>query len=331
MKTKGCVLLVLFMSLAVSVCRACLWDATTLTEEKQRHPELAKVVLGELPPAEDPKLMRERIEKLMAERRENEVMWWNNLAVAYIKLGELKEAVALLESVTNRFANDYGIHANLGTAYHLMGRYREAEKEIARDLEINPDAHFGLERYHLALLKYLNKDKEYQKQHVYVDIWTSPFLKDDNIRHMFNGMRQAVGEAVQKELENGKKDPEGGFQGTFIEDPKFEQGVVYMASLNPKEPACFVMLGVMCLTEKLDFHLGAAAFQKAIDLGSPQKEVLQHRLLEIQEFIKRSEGEERQRRISSISWNLFCSVFFVGLPAIGAGCVVFKKIRRQGR
>ncbi|MDB6124917.1 MAG: hypothetical protein JWQ71_3910, partial [Pedosphaera sp.] len=31
-----------------------------------------------------------------------------------------------------------------------------------RDLKITPEAHFGLERYHLALLKYLDKDKEYQ-------------------------------------------------------------------------------------------------------------------------------------------------------------------------
>ena len=29
-----------------------------------------------------------------------------------------------------RFANDYGVHANLGTAYHLMGRYADASREI---------------------------------------------------------------------------------------------------------------------------------------------------------------------------------------------------------
>ena len=70
-------------------------------------------------------------------------------------MGQPREVVELPEPLREKFANDYGFHANLGTAYHLLGRYPEAEREIARDLEINPDAHFGLEKYHLALLQYL--------------------------------------------------------------------------------------------------------------------------------------------------------------------------------
>ena len=35
-----------------------------------------------------------------------------------------------------------------------------------------------------------------------------------------------------------------------------------MASLNPKEPACFQMLGVLCLKNR-DFNLAATAFEKA--------------------------------------------------------------------
>ncbi|EEF58111.1 tetratricopeptide repeat protein [Pedosphaera parvula] len=174
MKSKVLILLLTILTGDISIVQACKWDSTTLSEEKKRHPELAKVVLGEVPAPEDPKVMRERIQKLMANRRENEPMWWNDLAVAHMNLGELKESV--LESVTNRFANDYGIHANLGTAYHLMGRYTDAEKEIARDLEINPDAHFGLEKYHLALLQYLVRDDAYKSRHVYVDEFTVPFF-----------------------------------------------------------------------------------------------------------------------------------------------------------
>ena len=76
----------------------------------------------------------------------------------------------------HKFDTNYGIHANLGTAYHLLGRYKEAEHEIARDLQINPDAHFGLEKYHLALLQYLSRDTNYQYRHVYVDEFTESFL-----------------------------------------------------------------------------------------------------------------------------------------------------------
>ncbi len=77
-----------------------------------------------------------------------------------------------LEGVLLKFPNNYGIHANLGTACHMLGRYAEAEQEIRRDLEINPEAHFGLEKYHLALLQYLAKPKDYQARHVYVDEWS---------------------------------------------------------------------------------------------------------------------------------------------------------------
>ena len=74
---------------------------------------------------------------------------------ACLRLGQPREVVKLPEPLREKFANDHGFLANLGTAYHLLGRYPEAEREIARDLEINPDAHFGLEKYHLALLQYL--------------------------------------------------------------------------------------------------------------------------------------------------------------------------------
>src|SRR6476620_4153611 len=103
MQFKKYLLPILLFAATMMDCRACLWDSTTLKEEKKRHPELANVVLGELPWPEDPKLIREKIKNLMVERRESEPMWWNDLAVAHIKLGELKESVALLESVTNRF------------------------------------------------------------------------------------------------------------------------------------------------------------------------------------------------------------------------------------
>lgn len=42
-----------------------------------------------------------------------------------------------------------------------------------------------------------------------------------------------------------------------------------MASMNPKEPACFVMLGVASIKER-NYNLAVAAFKKAIKLGSPQ-------------------------------------------------------------
>lgn len=165
---------IFFSQLAVN---ACIWDADTLLQERFRSSDMAKAILGRPPKPPDPVPLRKRIQNLKASPKENDPEWWNNLAGAYLRLGDTKTAIGLLESVTNRFPNDYGIHANLGTGYHLAGQYTAAEREIARDLEINPDAHFGLEKYHLALLQYLIRDPQYQKRHVYVDEWSKPFME----------------------------------------------------------------------------------------------------------------------------------------------------------
>ncbi|MDB6124922.1 MAG: hypothetical protein JWQ71_3915 [Pedosphaera sp.] len=298
--------------------RACMWDSTTLRTERRRHPKLAEVVLGQPAKPEKPGPLRERIRKLLANKQEDNPAWLNDLAGAHMRLGELKEAVALLEPGVKKFPNDYGVHANLGTAYHLQGRYEEAEREIARDLEINPEAHFGLEKYHLALLQYLIRDEGYRSRHVYVDEFTVPFLQSS--AHMLQpSFSNAEGSKPENDTEKAelakleeeyrelaKKDGSPYDFSKLIQsmmfydepapymekwnlarDPKLEEGVIYMATLNPKEPACFQMLGILCL-KKFDRNLTAAAYEKAIALGSPQTQLLRVHANELKTFIKKS-------------------------------------------
>src|SRR6187549_3743332 len=156
----SCLRLLSLLLLLPIASYACIWDADTLSDERKAKPALAELILNEKPASPDPKPFRERIAKLKAEPKENDPAWWNDLAGAHLRLGEAAEAAKILEPLVSKFPNDYGIHANLGTAYHLLGRYADAERHIARDLEINPEAHFGLEKYHLALLRYLNRDAE---------------------------------------------------------------------------------------------------------------------------------------------------------------------------
>src|SRR4051812_48098068 len=62
-------------------------------------------------------------------------------------------------------------------------------------------------------------------------------------------------------------------------DTNFQAGVMYMARFTPREPACFVMLGVACLAQQnRELHLAIAAFEKATKLGSLQKPILQERI-----------------------------------------------------
>jgi len=296
---------------------ACIWDADTMFQERITSPKLAQVILGKPPPQlPDATPLRKRIATLKANPNDTDPNWWNNLAGTHLRLGEAVEAVKLLESVTNRFPRDYGIHANLGTAYHVLGRFQDAEREIARDLEINPEAHFGLEKFHLALLQYLSKNKEYQRRHLYVDEFTATFLRNTGTIMLppDNGMAAAVDpnaassesvvqlEAELKKLQGddaptvsqraailhnlAQHDPSPNYRlkWNLAVDPKLEAGLIYMAALNSNEPACFAMLGVKSLRNH-DLNLAAAAFERAINLGSPHADLLQARVTAIRRHI----------------------------------------------
>src|ERR1041385_6967986 len=107
-----------------TAARACIWDSDTLTQERAKNPKMADAVLGQPAKSDDPTRLHERITNLETNRRENDPSWWNDLAGAHLRLGAPRAVVELLEMVVNRFPDDYGIHANLGTAYHLLGRYK---------------------------------------------------------------------------------------------------------------------------------------------------------------------------------------------------------------
>lgn len=305
--------------LAAFTARACIWDAETLFQEKMRSHDLAGAILGNPPAPENPQKLQDRIKTLEANRDENNPDWWNNLAGAYIRLGQSETAVKLLQPVISKFPNNYGVHANLGTAYHLLGRYNDAEKEIARDLEINPDGHFGLEKYHLALLQYLIRDDKYKSRHLYVDEFTASFLESGHGHfYLTDSSEKFFQEEAEGDFTNGIADAENFYESfsktnedkdltiqvlgeitaldpqpkyrskwNLATDTNFEAGVIYMAQMNPKEPACFEMLGVAAW-KKHNYHLAISAFEKAIALGSLKSDLLEQKIGGLKEYIAKS-------------------------------------------
>lgn len=262
-KASAVMLLVVFGF--AGTARACIWDGTTLADEQKKHPTLAEAILNPKTETPDVPALKTKLAELQSAPRKDDPAWWNDVAGTYLRLGQPADAIKILEPITNRFANDYGIHANLGTAYHLLGRYVEAEREIRRDTEINTNAHFGLEKYHLALLQYLSRDQEYRLGHVYVDEFSEAFNKTF---------------AARPSLAIASNSPSYRKQWNLATDPKLDEGVIYMATLNPNEPACWVMLGVLAEYHD-DFNLALEAFGKALKLGSPQRAVLTRHLHEI--------------------------------------------------
>ncbi len=270
-------MIVVWLCLFTSVANACLWDSDTLKSEQHKSPEMSAVIFKSEPPKVDTQKLHDRIKTLNQNPQKETPEWWNDLGVAYVRLGQPEKCVELLEPLLTKFPDNYASHANLGTAYHLLGKYEKAEKHIARDLEINPDAHFGFEKYHLALLQYLKQDDDYQKRHLYVDEFSQDFMQEKSFHHFRRG-----GELIQvceadkekyKMAFKGDLPPAYRCQWNLRRDPKFQEGVIYMASLNSSQPACFTMLGVVCLRNS-DLNLAKAAFQKAIDLNSHHKDIL---------------------------------------------------------
>ena len=76
-------------------------------------------------------------------------------------------------------------------------------------------------------------------------------------------------------------------------DPKLESGVIYMASLNSAQPACWTMLGLLAVHSH-DKHLTIAAFEQAIRLGSDQAPILQAQI----DLLKEHIAEARSHSLS---------------------------------
>ncbi len=159
-----------------AVVLPCLWDRDTLTIEAKGAPGLVDVLVGRFD-----RLPREhyamRLERVRAELESGaagaeSLALFDDAAVACDRLGRIDEAIEFmgakllaLEALGEPAKHHRYTHlANLGTfhAHRWLAGPRDnpedlarARDSIARAIELNPDAHFGRERYQLLLLEEL--------------------------------------------------------------------------------------------------------------------------------------------------------------------------------
>jgi hypothetical protein len=160
MKPKAAALVLLLLALSEATACACLWDTDTLQMERMRFPGVLEIITGKFvrhSRAYYEWRITDRQKKLAA--RPDDPALIDDLAVAYAKLGRPAEGIPLLERMLEQHPARYETLSNLGTLLFFAGRLDESKAAIRRALEINPDAHFGRERYQLLLTEYLQQSE----------------------------------------------------------------------------------------------------------------------------------------------------------------------------
>ncbi len=166
------------------VAAACLWDRDTLADEARGLPDVVAAITGRFP-RNPPLLYRMRLDRLKPaiESGSATLDAYDDAGVACDRLGLGDDAVGFMrkkKDLLNASKFDektlrehtYRYHANLGTFLahrwaragadrSKMADLEQARDEIAAALAINPDAHFGRERYQLKAIEWILKPPEY--------------------------------------------------------------------------------------------------------------------------------------------------------------------------
>lgn len=149
----------LAIALAAASVSPCLWDSDTLDTELRGLPEAFDLVIGRWHRHSDA-YYTDRVTKLGAKPK-LELADYDDLAVAYEHLDKREAAIEAMARKAEALAatpdseHQYRYHANLGTFYAHAGRFDEALAELRTAVGINPDAHFGRERFQIDLIEYV--------------------------------------------------------------------------------------------------------------------------------------------------------------------------------
>lgn len=146
--------------LLAKVAIACLWDYDTILQERSRFPTALELITGKFL-RHSPEFYRWRIADREAKLKSDpdNLAYYDDLAVAYSKTSNHAKAIELMLEKDRKKAGLYETYANLGTFYIFTGDLDQALAFINKALAINPNAHFGREKYQKLLVEYLRERK----------------------------------------------------------------------------------------------------------------------------------------------------------------------------
>lgn len=146
--------------LTISTVVACLWDSDTLTQERAKFPSALELIAGKFP-RHSPAFYQWRIEDRQAkiDSGDDQASYYDDIAVAHDKLRQDDQAINWMHKKAAKFNesadNRYKTAANLGTFYLHSRQLDKGIEQLELAIQINPNAHFGRERYQLYLAKYI--------------------------------------------------------------------------------------------------------------------------------------------------------------------------------
>jgi tetratricopeptide (TPR) repeat protein len=170
--------ILLFLLIAVLPSAACLWDRDTLQEEAKGKLDTVRAITGwfDRYPARYYEMRLERVTKELAEKP-GSLDLHDDAGVACSRLGRHDEAIAWMakkgEVLASKQYEDpkeqsYRYYSNLGTFLLIrwivqpeetrftdLADLKASETFIKRALELNPDAHFGREKFQYMLIRWL--------------------------------------------------------------------------------------------------------------------------------------------------------------------------------
>jgi tetratricopeptide (TPR) repeat protein len=135
---------------------ACLWDDEVFLAEEQRMPCFSRVVTGTFPRhASEYYATRLRAAELLLAVDPTSPDALDMVGVAQLKLAKFADAERTMLRRAEAFPDAYASAANLGTLYTFNGQLEKALPYIDKAMAIEPNAHFGRERYHKLFVQYL--------------------------------------------------------------------------------------------------------------------------------------------------------------------------------
>ncbi len=167
-------LLVILIWVSPGATTACIWDRDTLRlEASQVSPTLLQTITGRFERF-PPRYYEMRLEMVTRELEDSplKLKLYDDAGVACDRLGRGPEAIEwmakkkeIIDQVNDK-EHQYRYHANLGTFlvhqwlrngrdFSDLEKVKQARDHIAKAIEINPDAHFGREKYQLMAMDWI--------------------------------------------------------------------------------------------------------------------------------------------------------------------------------